>query len=107
MKNRKKGTGHSTSSTGPLQRHKVAQQMPTQPGDDARPVVGVGGELVFLERDDFVADEAGDGHGDFSCGDERSLGVEGLQCFGAWRNGAVGTPLSWIDRSCESTHEGH
>lgn len=63
--------------------------MPTQAGDDAGPVVGVGCELVFLERVDFVADEAGDGHGDFSCGDERSLGGGIRECFGGWRNDKV------------------
>jgi hypothetical protein len=36
--------------------------MPTLAGDDAGPVFSIGGELVFLERVDFVADEAGDGH---------------------------------------------
>ena len=40
--------------------------MPAQAGDDARPVLCVGGELCFLERVDFLADEAGDGHGDSS-----------------------------------------
>lgn len=38
--------------------------MPAQAGDDAGPVVGVGRELVFLKRGDFVADQAGDGHWD-------------------------------------------
>ena len=46
-----------------LVRHKVAQQMPTQARNDAGPVIGVGRELVSLERVDFVADEAGDGNG--------------------------------------------
>ena len=50
-----------------LVRHKVAQQMPTQAGDDAGPVFSVGDELVFLERVDFVADETGDGHEGSSC----------------------------------------
>lgn len=36
--------------------------MPAQAGDYAGPVVGIGGELFFLERVDFVADETGDGH---------------------------------------------
>ncbi len=67
-------------------RHKVAQQMSTQARNDAGPVVGVGGELVFLERVDFVADEAGDRRGDFSCGDERSLGGESWKCFGGCRS---------------------
>lgn len=46
-----------------LVRHKVAQQMLAQTGDDASPVFGIGGESDFLERVDFVADETGDGLG--------------------------------------------
>ena len=66
-----------------LVRHKVAQQMPAQAGDDAGPVLCVGGELGFLERVDFVADEAGDGHGDSSgVVMLRSLGGECGGCFG-------------------------
>lgn len=63
--------------------HKVAQQMPTQAGDDAGPFLCVGGELGFLERVDFVADEAGDGHGDSFCVlMQGSLGEEVWGCFG-------------------------
>ncbi len=51
--------------------------MPTQAGDDASPFVDVGLQLVFLEWVDFVADEAGDGHGDSSgVVVHRSLGDE-------------------------------
>lgn len=49
----------------------------TQAGNDAGPLAGVGVELVFLERADFVADEASDRHGDFSgVVVQRSLGDE-------------------------------
>ena len=36
---------------------------PTQAGDDAGPVIGVGLELPLLERVDLVLDEGCDGHG--------------------------------------------
>ena len=67
---------------GAFELHEVAQQMPTQAVSDAGPVFGIGRELAFLEPVDFVADEAGDRHGDFTCGDERSLGDESGECFG-------------------------
>lgn len=52
-------------------------------GDDARPVVGVGGEQVFLERVDLVADEAGDGQGNsLYVVMHRSLGDESWECVG-------------------------
>jgi hypothetical protein len=52
--------GSNGAGEGEVMRHQYSRWAP-------------GRELVFLERVDFVADEAGDGHGDFSCGDERSL----------------------------------
>ena len=51
--------------------------MPTQAGNGAGSVVGVGRELVFLERVDFVADAAGDHHGDSSGVMLRSLEAKG------------------------------
>jgi hypothetical protein len=61
--------------------------MPAQARDDARPVVGACGELVFLERVDFVANEAGDGLGDSLCVVmQRSLGEAFEEWFGGWRN---------------------
>lgn len=70
-----------------LMRHKLAQQVLTQAGDDAGPDFGVDRELVFLERVDLVADKAGDGHGDSFCVlMQGSLGARNRKCFGERRN---------------------
>ena len=45
---------------GALELQEVAQQMPTQAVSDAGSVVGVAREQIFLERGNFIADEASD-----------------------------------------------